>query len=501
MREALADPGLLGSVLAGDSWRAWRVILMALVGEELTREERRIWRELTGRTREPGAMVEEALLLCGRRSGKTKSAAVLASWIAGLNDHADTLPAGERGLLPFLAVDQRQAGIAHAYAVAIFENSPLLRSLIVGRTSDSLSLSTRVDLELRPASFRSVRGSTCVAALLDEAAFLAVEGASPDSEVLAALRPTLSTTHGPAIIATSPYAKRGEVWRLFQRHYGAAGDRLIPVVRGASRQLNPSLSQKVVARALERDEAAARAEYLAEFRDDICALLSREAIRACVDVGVRERAPTEGRSYVAFCDPAGGSGGDSMCMAIGHVEETVAVIDCVRERRPPFSPESTVQEFADLCRSYRIGSLTGDRWGGEFVRQPFAKRGIDYKLAGRVKSEIYAGFVAVINSAKVRLLDDERTVSQLAGLERRTSRSGGRDVIDHAAHAGAHDDRSNVVAGVVDLLLGRRAFDGLRGGLRGAGVQLITVNGGRYQDPEYDDDLDAPGAADPLEAA
>jgi hypothetical protein len=38
LREALSDPGLLGNILAGDSWKAWRVILIAAMGEELTDE-------------------------------------------------------------------------------------------------------------------------------------------------------------------------------------------------------------------------------------------------------------------------------------------------------------------------------------------------------------------------------------------------------------------------------------------------------------------------------
>ena len=40
MRKALADKKLLGNVLAGDSWRAWRVLMIAAMGEPLTDDER-----------------------------------------------------------------------------------------------------------------------------------------------------------------------------------------------------------------------------------------------------------------------------------------------------------------------------------------------------------------------------------------------------------------------------------------------------------------------------
>jgi cold shock CspA family protein len=53
IREALTDPRLLGNVLAGDSWHAWRVLLIAAMGEELTEAERATFTALTGREREP----------------------------------------------------------------------------------------------------------------------------------------------------------------------------------------------------------------------------------------------------------------------------------------------------------------------------------------------------------------------------------------------------------------------------------------------------------------
>jgi hypothetical protein len=48
-----------------------------------------------------------------------------------------------------------------------------------------------------------------------------------------------------------------------------------------------------------------------------------------------------------------------------------------------------------------------------------------------------------LNSWKVELLDNQRLVTQLAGLERSAVR-GGKDRIDHAPNA--HDDVINAVA-------------------------------------------------------
>jgi hypothetical protein len=53
LREALSDPNLLGRSLAGDSWKAWRTLLIAARGEKLSDDERAIFAKLTGREREP----------------------------------------------------------------------------------------------------------------------------------------------------------------------------------------------------------------------------------------------------------------------------------------------------------------------------------------------------------------------------------------------------------------------------------------------------------------
>ena len=54
--------------------------------------------------------------------------------------------------------------------------------------------------------------------------------------------------------------------------------------------------------------------------------------------------------YVAFVDPAGGSGGDAMTLAIAHKEGNTAVLDALREVKPPFSPDAVVADFVTCSR-------------------------------------------------------------------------------------------------------------------------------------------------------
>jgi hypothetical protein len=456
MRTCLADPNLFANILPGESWAAWRILLIALVGENLTPEERAVFTQLTQRAQEPRQFVEEFVGIIGRRGGKSRAASVLAAWIAALCDHKDTTVPGERPLVLCLAQNQRQASVEFSYIAAIFDNVPMLSKLIEGRTADTLKLSNGVSIEVRPANFRSLRGVTAIAVLADESCFWYSDESSlnADSEVFAAVRPCLATTRGPLIIISSPYARRGETWEIFSRHYGPQGDPLILVAKAASRDTNPSLPQSVIDRAMERDPASASAEYGSCWRADIEAFLSREVIQS---VTVRDRFElpyNRDISYAAFVDAAGGSGQDSMTMAVAHAderrndEETAHVIlDCIREVRPPFSPQSVVADFCKTLGDYHITEVGGDRWGGEFVREQFEQRGITYECSELPKSDLYRELMPLLNSRNVELLDNPRMAAQFVGLERKTNRGSGKDVIDHMPNQ--HDDLCNATTGAL----------------------------------------------------
>jgi hypothetical protein len=464
LRRALSDPGLLGAVLAGESWHAWRSILLAAMGEPLEPDELDVFRRLTGRHVPPDSRVEELVVVAGRRGGKSSAIAALAVYLAALCDYRGKLAPGERAVVLCIAPDTKQARIALDYATGLMEATPVLAQLIAGRTADALELTTGVAIEVRSASFRRLRGLTCAAVIADEACYwLADEGShNPDREILAAARPCLATLRGPIFIISSPYARKGEVWETYRKHYGPDGDPLILVAQGSSKDFNPSLSQSVIDRAYERDAPSAAAEFGGQFRTDIENFISLEIVRSCIEPGCRERPPNRQHKYVGFVDPSGGSS-DSMTLAVAHAEgpreQRTAVLDCVKEFRPPFSPEAVCQEFADTLRRYRVVKIKGDRYGGEWCVEGFRRHGIIYEPSDRSRSELYIDCLPLLTSRAADLIDDDRLVNQLVALERRTSR-GGRDLVDH--RVGAHDDLANAVAGALVLAMTSRGSSALR---------------------------------------
>jgi hypothetical protein len=335
------------------------------------------------------------------------------------------------------------------YVRGIITSVPMLRALIEAETAESISLDNFVTIEVHTASYRTVRGYSIVAALLDEIAFWGTEDSSePDREIINAIRPAQATVPGAMLLcASSPYARKGVLFDQHRKYFGK-DDASVLVWQAPTRVMNPRVPQKVVDEAFADDAASAAAEYGAVFRSDVESFILREAVEACVTVGVRERAPVGGMRYSAFVDPSGGSA-DSFTLAITHRKNDVAVLDAIRERKPPFSPEDVVSEFAALLKkTYRISKVIGDRYAGEWPREAFRKLGIEYTSSAKPKSDLYRDLLPAVNSRRVELLDHDRLVAQLCGLERRTAR-GGRDSIDHAP--GGHDDVANAVAGAINI--------------------------------------------------
>ncbi|MBB5041888.1 hypothetical protein [Shinella fusca] len=454
--QACKEPQLFGPWFKNrENYEAWFAFLAALFGLPMTDEQLAIYRRHTGRQEPPTEASSEAWLIIGRRGGKSFVSSLVAVYLACFFDYEQYLAPGERGTVMIVAADKKQARVILRYIGAMLTKIPMLQAMMLKPevTANGIDLSNSVSIEVGTASFRSTRGYTYVALLADEIAFWRTDDAAePDFEVLDAIRPGMATIPNAMMLCmSSPYAKKGALYDAFRRYWGKDGEPL--VWKAATREMNPTVAQSVVDRAIARDPAKASAEYGADFRNDIESFVSREAVEACVSLNVRERAPVAGQKYFAFVDPSGGSA-DSMTLAIAHAERSSAMLDVIREVKPPFSPEATVKDFADLLKQYRVSSLLGDRYAGEWPVEQFHKHGIRYEQAAKPKSDLYKDLLPLINSSEVDLLDHPTLTNQLCGLERRTAR-GGRDSIDHAP--GAHDDVANAVAGVLTQARTRRS--------------------------------------------
>lgn len=434
-----------------ETWRAWMTVLRAIFGLPLADDELALFTRCSGRTAPFSRPVSEGWLICGRRSGKSFIAALVAVFLACFRDYRPYLAAGERGVVMVLAVDRDQARVIFRYIVAFIDEVPALAALVIGRTAETLDLSNGISIQVQTSSFRSVRGRTLVAALCDEVAFWRSDDArNPDREVLAALRPAMATIPNALLLClSSPYARAGALYEAFERHHGN-NDSEVLVWKAPTRLMNPTIRDSVVKQAFADDAQSAASEYGDDdigFRSDVATFLDDAWIDDSIDTGCRERAASQRFQYVAFVDPSGGKK-DSYTFGVAHKQGDLVLLDVAREFRAPLDPAAVTAEIADLLKPYGVTSVTGDAYGGDWPSTAFRASGLTYHVSERSRSEIYLETGPLLAQGKVRLVDVARLTAQLRQLERKTT-PGGRDRVNHPP--GGHDDVANSALGAVWL--------------------------------------------------
>jgi len=447
--KAFEDRKIFGSLIRDQkTWANWKVALKSIFALPMDKKESKVYREFTGRKRTPRNPFKEVFLIIGRRGGKSFISALIAVFLGVFKDWRQHLRPGEIGYVMCIASDRKQAGVVLSYIRAILR-LPIFKDMVVNELKEEIELSNQVTITVTTCSYRTLRGYTVLAAICDEIAFWRVEGASPAKEILTALRPALATIPGSLLLAVStPYSRTGPLYEAFREKHGQ-NDRDILVWKAPTKAMNPTIQDRVIDKALKEDFSAGRAEWLAEFREDLETFLSTEMIENAIIPGRWELPKIEGVNYLAFTDPSGGRV-DSFTLAIAHRENGSGkiILDRLEERRPPFGPQNVVKEFSDILKSYGISNVKGDKYAGEWVSKAFRDEGIDYESSEKNKSELYLEFEPLLAQGQVGLLDNKRLLNQLRGLERRT-RSGGKDMVDH--YPGGHDDLSNAIAGACVL--------------------------------------------------
>ncbi len=366
--DACRDADIFGRWFEGPSWTNWFVFLKVVFGLKLDGSELAVFQKFTERSAPlPGGHLE-ATVIVGRRGGKSLALALIAAYLSAFHDWSPYLTGGERGTVMIVSADRKSARSIFRYLKEML-SIPLLASLVERETQETLDLSNGITVEILAGNFRTIRGRTVVTALLDEEAFWPTdEGlANPDVEVVNAIRPSMATIPTARLLkASSPHAKKGDLYDDFKRYYGQ-DDSPVLVWKASTRDMNPAISEAYIARQYDRDPAHAAAEYGANFRDDVASWLSLELIEAAVDNGVTVRPPQLGKFvYHAGIDPSGGAR-DSYTAAVSHAEGNQIVLDALLEIRPPFDPSVATEQVVALLKSYGLSNCTGDRYAAQLA--------------------------------------------------------------------------------------------------------------------------------------
>jgi hypothetical protein len=453
--QAINDQNLFLPYFGGSeglaSWSNWLTAIRCVYGLPLGDGEAQVVRETTGRdpSQLPEAGFRTALFLCGRRSGKSRVASVIAAYESVLAGHEKKLAKGERGVVAVVAPTVDQAKIVLSYLRGVF-SVPLLAAEVVSDNRDSLELRNGIKLVVLAGHYRSTRGYTLVCAIVEEAAFFGVEDEGKvknDRELIQALRPSLATCKGKLIAISSPYSPRGWCHGTWKRSWGNDGSKTL-CWRAPTLVMNPTLDSDLIAEDMATDPSMARSEWFAEWRETTEAFVPREVVADLCVRGRKMLPPVAGLRYFAFADMSGGRGDDA-ALAIGHKEGQTVVIDLLTRVRPPFDPTVAIGQFARELQNYGVDKVTSDQFAADFASRSWIASGIRPVKCLKNKSELYIEMLPRLMSRRVELPDDDALVDQFASLQRRT-RSGGRDIVDHPPGVGHHDDLANAVSGLCD---------------------------------------------------
>jgi hypothetical protein len=441
-----------------------RVFVKAVIGASLSKEEISIWRRATGRVGLSGwfrsykqKSSNEVWLLSGRRSFKTTFGACQVIYEAGRRN----VPPGQQWTIPIVAPGLRQGQrVALDMVRRIVASIPEIAPMLVADSVDSLTFSTGCTVITLPPRISLVQGWTCPMIWADEASGFSQEDSSESSldDVLAALRPSVSTISGGKILVTSlPGPKSGTLWEKWESRFHE--DAL--VFRASSAEMNPSLLASEEFQKAQKKPEYFKLYYSGEFVDARAGLLPAALIDAAIMQGKAELPPAEcDRAAAVGCDFAigGGAGADDCAAAIAvkvRVKDTdaeqIIVPWCRRwsvkgaELHPVYS---YLAEIAAACELYGVQVGVGDKESLAAATQFFCGKGIVYQhlvTNGAASEPIFDYLRTQLREGRLLLPDDLVLRSQLRALEER--RDGGRSY--EVASRKGHDDLAVAVAAAV----------------------------------------------------
>ena len=307
------------------------------------------------------------------------------------------------------------------------------------------------------------RGTTNIAIILDECAFLMSEGTQVASDQWAAQLAGCRGVENPrGIISSSANGQAGFFYETFRENHGNA-DSAWETFLGPVDLARPDMSPSLLREYHRADEQAYRREFLCDFSAGSGSekFFNQNQVEACVKAGViavPQSGPTV--QYAAAVDPSGGAN-DVMTMTVVERLEDGSVRQCLARGWDPKVPcAPTVHEIAmevsEAIAPYGISTVFGDVFGGAWVVEAFAAAGLTYETRGfngGQKVQRASLLRELFASGRIQLLDEPIQTRELVEYEQKRLPSGAVSV-NHPNTKTGSDDYLDALALAVWELVG-----------------------------------------------
>jgi len=432
---------------------AWGTFYKVVEGLPLTPEQAQLYCTSTGRSEyvpRPGGY-QEATGICGRRSEKTQTCLkfllwkiiyggyekqLRTSWFARVGRHTKLLR------IPLILQDTRVARDVLRTAESLALGSPLLSEEIAESHRSELVFKNGLALTTFPATKASVRSLACPAALLDELAFVSIEGAD-DKELCRQLRPSMIEFGQTRrlIKLSTPWQRSG----ILYEEYSQRLERPDLLVWQASTQvMTPRISVVELERERISDPSYFTREFLAEFTADRECFVPFNDTLAAIQ-SWKELAPVAGPYYIAALDASSVTGGDRFTFGVAHSDKGGHFVDVLRGWQKATVGE-VCDELAHLCKADRIEKVIADQFGFAFLHELMRQRGVELAqlaFTARSKPEIFFALKSALSTGKFHLPNHPEAIRELRALESTRLSGGGYRI---CAPGKLHDDYATTLA-------------------------------------------------------
>lgn len=454
---------------ADPSWFSWNTLMKYYDGSKLSKAEEKFFFRVTGglspRRRED--IPRKWCIIVGRRGGKSRFVSRVIPY-RSIVEFNKPLHPGQEAENILIAPNMTAGMIDIEYIERMLEDNEALynelvpehegqKPIIKNSQMARMHFRNGTGIRLSSVSRTAGRGRSIWTLVMDEAAHFKTEGRFSDEEIYKSARPGMSSFGMDAMcfVITTPWTKEGLVWKVWNKYFGVKNDSWL-VIQGSTKDFNPTVTDKFLATEKEADPETFKREYMAQFLDSVYGAFSAEAIEYAKIQGRHELPYNPAFRYFAFIDAAGLSMSESakfndeFCTGVAHVAGKMIVIDVIRAWKAEtngkrVTPDEAVSASIELLQRYKVKDVLADRVASGFIEYKFQAKGFKYGVCPLIKSDLYLYAIPIVNDSGVELLDNETCTRQLKGLQRKRGRT--RDHIDHPSDG--HDDRANVVAGLI----------------------------------------------------
>jgi hypothetical protein len=431
----------------------WNVFYRVVEGLPLTAEQAALYCASTGRPEYVPRIAgfQEATGICGRRSEKTQTCIKFLlwkiayggyekqfrpSWFARLGRHTRLLR------IPLILQDTRVARDVLRTAESLALGSPLLSEEIAESFRSELIFKNGLALTTFPATKASVRSLACPAALLDELAFVSIEGAD-DKELVRQLRPSMIEFGQTRrlIKLSTPWQRSGILYEEYSQRLERSD---LLVWQASTQTMTPRISVAELERERLSDASYFAREFLAEFTADRECFIPFNDTLAAIQ-SWKELAPVAGPYYIAALDASSVTGGDRFTFGVAHSDKGGHFVDVLRGWQKATVGE-VCDEIAQLCKAYRVEKVIADQFGFAFLHELMRQRGVELAqlvFTARSKPEIFFALKSALSTGKFNLPNHPEGIRELRALES-TRLSGGNYRI--CAPGNLHDDYATTLA-------------------------------------------------------